>query len=105
MMGSLFVKHCRIVKHLSDDLAARPGVVAALDFDGRGYAILIQEEMVERPPPGSALLAGDSRLARDQQPATWDDWVNLIPGQDVGVVGEEALENLFGLVGLLVQFD
>jgi hypothetical protein len=105
MMGSLFVKHCRIVKHLSDDLAARPGVVAALDFDGRGHAILIQKQMVKRPTAITTLHGRNARLTGDQEPAAWGSWVDLVPGEDVGVFGKQALENPFGLVGLLVQLD
>ncbi len=44
-----------------------------------------------------------AELALDQQPAAGVGVVDLIAGEEVGMLGEEALEEVFGVVGLLVH--
>ena len=91
----------RVVEHLADDLAADAGVGAALHLDERRDRVLVDEEVVERPPGPAALGIGDAGLAGDEEPAARLARSHLVAGEEVRVVREELLEDRLKEVALL----
>jgi len=82
----------RVVEHLPHHLAADARVGAALDLDQRRHAVLVEEEMVDRPAPARALFGGDALLARHQHEAARHLRVDLVARQQFREGGEQALE-------------
>src|SRR5262249_39966927 len=92
-----------VVEHLADDFAADAGVTAPLDLDQGRDGVLVEEQVVQRPAVAALLLGRHSHLPGDQQPAPRGGTVHLVPGQEVRVSGEEFLEYIFTVVGLLLH--
>lgn len=90
-----------VVEQLPDDLAADAGVGRPLDLDEGGDAILVEEQVVEGPAVGAVGLAGDADLAVDEEPPAGLGRVDLVAGQETGVLGQEPLEQVLGGVPLL----
>src|SRR5262249_49081008 len=90
-----------VVEHLADDLAANAGVAAAFDLDQGRNGILVEKQVVQRPPVPSFVLGRDTHLPRDQEPPSWCSPIRLIAGQQVWVFGEKLLEHVLGVIGLL----
>ena len=59
----------RVVEHLAHDLPSDAGIGAALHLDKRRHRILVDEEMIERPPRLATLGIRDASLAVDEEPA------------------------------------
>jgi hypothetical protein len=90
-----------VIEHLADDFPPEARIRAALHLDKGRDAVLIDEQVVKCPPPGSRLLRRHRLFARDQEPPPRCGIVYLIPRQHLGVTSEYCLEHLFGLIGRL----
>ncbi|MCY3735316.1 MAG: hypothetical protein OXG13_02875 [Gemmatimonadaceae bacterium] len=93
----------RVLEHLSDNLPAQSRIRASLDLDQSRHSILIEEEVVERPPVTTIVLAGNPCLPRDQQPPAGCGWVDVIAAQQVREAGEKILQLILRGVLLLIK--
>src|SRR4051812_42542318 len=66
-----------VVEHLADHFAPDAGISAAFDLDDSWNRILIEEQVIHRPP-SSAILLG---VAGYQQPVSWLVAVDLVSSQ------------------------
>src|SRR5262249_41879059 len=53
-----------VVEHLADDLTTNAGVAAPLDLDQRRNRILVEEQVVQRPPVAPCFLGRNAHLPR-----------------------------------------
>ncbi len=90
-------------EQLADHLTADAGVARALHLHQREDAVLVQEEVVHRPAVDRLLGVRHPELAAHQQPAARLAVVDLVAGEEVGVVGEERLEEVLRVVGRLLH--
>src|SRR5262249_16910486 len=72
-----------------------------LDLDQRRNRILVEKQVVQRPPVASFFHGRDAHLPRDQEPPSGCGPIHLIAGQQVWVFGEKLLEHVLGVIGLL----
>jgi hypothetical protein len=63
-----------------------------LHLDERRHRVLVDKQMVDRPPAAASLMVRDPSLPFDQQPAAWAVLVDLRPGQQVRAGGKQLLE-------------
>jgi hypothetical protein len=84
-----------IIKHLANHLPADSGVGPPFDLNECGDAVLIQEEVIQRPATGPAGLAGNRLLPVDQHEPAWVDAIDLVPRQKGGKTRQEILEVVF----------
>jgi hypothetical protein len=84
-----------IVEHLTDDLATDPRVRAPLDLDERRHAILIEEQVIERPPSWPTRLWGDRLFTVDEEKSARVRAVHLIARQQRGEAREQILKVVF----------
>ena len=92
-----------VVEHLRDDVAASARILSPLDLDQRRYAVGVHEQVVERPAAGAVSLLGHGRFALDQQPSLAA--LGVVPGEHLGVIGDQLLEEFLGLVRRLSHRD
>jgi hypothetical protein len=59
-----------ILEHLSHHLTADSRVRAALYFDERWYGILVDEEVIDRPPTATAFFVRDAGFPLNELPPT-----------------------------------
>jgi hypothetical protein len=95
---------CGVVEQLSDDLATKTRVRAALDFYERRNAVLVEEEMVNTPPVCPVLFACDPKFALHEQPSP-TRLIVLISRQEIRMLREQLLQHLFRLIRLSDHFD
>ncbi len=88
-----------VVQHLPDDLTPQPRVAAALDLR---HAVLIDEDVVNRPPTHTVGVVGHGGFAANEQPAAWCVLVHLIAGQQIRMGGQQLLEDLLQFVRCLL---
>jgi hypothetical protein len=79
-----------VIEELAHDLSPRPRIATPLDLDERGNAVLVQEEMIERP--ARACVVGNAHLPVDQEPPPRLLEIDLIARQQPGIPGEKSLE-------------
>ncbi len=61
------------------------------------------EKINDRPSVVAIVAVGNAGLTLDQEPAARVGIVDLIAGEEVRMLGEVALEEVLGVVGLLVH--
>jgi hypothetical protein len=91
----------RVVDQLPDNLAPESRVRASLHLDERWHTVLIEEDVVDRPPSCSLLRVGHARFALDQDPTPCVAAGELIAGEQIGELGEKLLQNVLPVVGSL----
>ena len=64
--------------------------------EGR-HAVLVEEQVVDRPAAGAVQRIGDAHLAPDQEPSPGRLAVDLAAGQELRVARQEILEDVFGV--------
>ena len=74
------------------------GVGAALHLDEGRAAILVEQQVIDRPAPAALGLVGDSRFSADQQPAERSLGAELAAREQVGVLREQPLEQVLRVV-------
>src|SRR5207248_1129073 len=60
----------RVVEHLAYNLPPDPSVELRFTSTSVGNCVLIEEEMIDRPPAASVLGRGQRRLTPDQHPTS-----------------------------------
>ena len=83
----------RIIKHLSNDCSANPGVRAPLDFDQGRDRVLIHKQEVHRPAV-AALVAGHAHLTIDEKPSSRIDTIDLFAGQQLRMICQQRLQEI-----------
>jgi len=66
---------------------------------------LIKKQVVERPSGGPALFAWDVHLTTDEQPAPRLLGVDLVPGEQIRMIGQERLQEALRVVRSLLHGD
>lgn len=90
----------RIVQHLPHNLSTDTAIAAPLDFNQGGNRILIHKQMIQGPAATTALVVRNTQLATNQKPTTRRRSVDLVSGKEIGIVGQESLEQVLRVVGL-----
>jgi hypothetical protein len=90
---------------LPDYGAAQPRIPTALDLDERRDPILVDEEVVEGPIGSAVLLSRHPRLARDQQPTSWNIRIDVISGNQVRVASQEVLKVVLARIMRLLELN
>ena len=68
-------------------------------------AVLIEEEVIDGPTTRSVLGVRDAHLSLDEDQAPRVGGVDLVSDDEVGVLGDEALERPFGIVSDLAKLS
>jgi hypothetical protein len=84
----------RVVEQLANDLAPDTRVAAPLNFHKCRDRILIDEQAVQRPAAAATFFVRHGHLPAQQQPAAWSGTIHLVAGKDIGVVGQQALQQI-----------
>jgi len=85
-----------VVEHLPNNFTADPGIGTPLHLNERRDRVLIDEQMVQAPAPGS-ILVGDRCLPADQKEAARITAVHLISRQQLRMVLQQLLQNRLSL--------
>jgi len=75
----------RVVQHLGHDLTPGPGITGPFHLDERRYRVLVDEQVIHRPPRPTALLIRDTSFTPDQLPAPRAVPVYLRSGQQIHI--------------------
>ena len=93
----------RVLQELSDGGAANLGVRAALHLRQRGHRILVDDQVIDRPPGGLTRRRSDALLAGDEDPAARISGTDLLAVEQFRVLGNQRLE--LGLGGKRRLFE
>ena len=86
----------RILQKLSDDRAPNLGVRAALHLRQRRHRILVDNQVIDRPPGGFTRRRSDALLAGDEDPAARISGTNLLAVEQFRMLGNQRLELVSG---------
>jgi hypothetical protein len=77
---SMLPRHgvCRVVEHLPHDFPSKARVTTPLHLHEGRDGVLIEEEVIDRPPADPGLIPWDGDLSRDQQPLPRGGAVHLV---------------------------
>jgi len=85
---------CRVVQHLSDNLASGTRILAPLALHERQHGILVSEEEVYGPSRRARLRIRDIHFALDKKPPARIIWANLLAGEQLRIALEKILKLL-----------
>ena len=93
----------RVLQHLADDGPADLGIRGALHLDQGRYRVLVDDQVIDRPAAARSRRLGDPLLAGDENPAAGVVGLDLLPVEQLGVIGDQRLEIILRREGLLLE--